>query len=138
MEKAPGNLAPLICNIGTKNMKIFIALFLAVTVIGCSQQPLAPTQSHSERKPSGMTEDQVKKIAADFKAEWLKENPSETELMGPATVSEVKPTATGWHVIFERVTLPGKPEGESHHFLHVYINSKGRLEKIVRGPDEIT
>ena len=58
--------------------------------------------------------------------------------MGPSTVLEAKPTGTGWHVIFERITMPGQPEGESHHFLHVYVDAEGKLEKIVRGPDEIT
>ena len=58
--------------------------------------------------------------------------------MDSSTIREVKSTSTGWHVIFEQVTLPGEPEGESHHFLNIYIDSKGKLEKIVRGPDEIT
>jgi PBP1b-binding outer membrane lipoprotein LpoB len=117
-------------------MKKYIPIILAMLVVGCShdQKPEQATPA----QPAALTQGQVTKLATDFKIEWLKHNPNESHLTGDSTIRSIKPTTTGWHVIFEWVTLPGEPEGESHHFLHVYIDSKGKLEKIVRGPDEIT
>ncbi len=112
--------------------------FMLALVVGCAHVPATLAEGGLERASSSLTQSQVRELATDFKAVWLKQNPDETELMGPSTVLEVKATSTGWHVTFERVTLLGQPEGESHHFLHVYIDLLGQLEKIVRGPDEIT
>jgi hypothetical protein len=100
---------------------------------GNAQHPPVP-----EQLSSALTQDQVTKLATDFKTEWLKQNPSETKLTGAPTVREVKATSTGWHIMFGWVTLPGEPEGESKHTLHIYLDSKGKLQKIVRGPDEIS
>lgn len=119
-------------------MKMWTAIILTVLVVGCSPQPEAPKQTQVKAQSTDLTEVQVKKLATDFKAEWLKQNPTEVELMDPSTVLEVRAISIGWHVIFERITLPGEPEGESHHFLHVYMDSEGNLEQVVRGPDEIT
>lgn len=119
-------------------MKNYIPVLCLALLVGCSQQPTSQSELGHESKAAGLTQDQVTKLATDFKTEWLKQNPSETQLVGESTVCEIKATTTGWHVIFEWVTHPGQPEGESHHFLHVYIDSKGTLEKIIRGPDEIT
>ncbi len=52
---------------------------------------------------------------------------------------EILETAAGDVTVIEiSGRLWGEPEGESHHFLHVYIDSRGNQERIVRGPDEIT
>ena len=119
-------------------MKTFTAILFAALLVGCSQQPTSENSSAAEPQPEALTQDQVTKLATEFKTEWLKQHPDEAQLTGKSTVRDIKSTSTGWHVIFEWVTLPGEPEGESHHFLHVYIDSKGKLEEIVRGPDEIT
>ena len=85
-----------------------------------------------------MTLDEVKRLATDFKRVWLAQNPGEAEQVGEATIREGKKTSTGWHVLLEQVRFPGQPEGESNHFLHIYVGSHGNPEKIVREPDVIT
>jgi hypothetical protein len=97
----------------------------------------SPTQQADARR-GALTEREVRRLAADFKQKWMAEHPAEIEQIGQATIREVKKTATGWHVVFEQIRFPGEPEGESHHFLHIYLDSNGTLEKIVRGPDVIT
>ena len=111
---------------------------LAALLGGCSQKaepPWAGPQSGSNL--SALTQADVEKPATDLKQKWLNENPNEKEQVGQATIREVKKTATGWHMLFEQVRFPGEPEGESHHFLHIYIDTNGNLERVVRGPDEI-
>ncbi|MBA4386807.1 MAG: hypothetical protein C0404_02430 [Verrucomicrobia bacterium] len=95
------------------------------------------TQPSPAAAKSVLKHEEVRMLATNFKTEWIKQNPDEADVIAPSTIREVKATDTGWHVIFERVTYPGQPEGESHHFLHVYMDSKGKLEKVVRGPDKI-
>jgi len=115
----------------------WISVAAIVLLTGCSRQ--APTASSTSGPPafSGLTQDQVRRLAMDVKDAWLKQNPDETEQIGQATIKQIERTDTGWHVLFEQVRFPGQPEGESHHFLHMYLDSSGRVEKVVRGPDVI-
>ena len=84
-----------------------------------------------------LSESQVRELAQTYKAKWVKDNPSESEVIGPAIIQSVERTPSGWHVVFEHVTDRGQPEGEAHRYLHIYINSSGKLERVVRGPDAI-
>ena len=84
-----------------------------------------------------LSKDRISEIAIEHRDKWVKENPVDAEQIDQARVKEIKKTSTGWHVILEEIRYPGQPEGESHHFLHIYLDKQGSLEKIVRGPDEI-
>ena len=115
-----------------------ISVIAIALLAGCSRQ--VPPVSSTSRPAAlpGLTEEQVRKLAMDRRDAWLKENPGEVEQIGHAIIKQVERTDTGWYILFERVRFPGQPEGESHHFLHIYLDSKGRMEKVVRGPDVIT
>jgi hypothetical protein len=79
----------------------------------------------------------VGKAAAQARDAWVADHPEDAAFKD-AAVSEIERTEAGWHVVFEVVTLPSEPEGESHLYLHVYLDTDGEVTKVVRGPDEVT
>jgi len=116
-----------------------IVLYIVFFILGCSQENQRIGDSVCQQtEPAGLEQDKVSDIANKFKQKWIVEHPADVEQIGNAAIREITRTETGWHIVFEQVTFPGQPEGESHHFLHVYIDSTGHLEKIVRGPDVIS
>ena len=117
--------------------ELWISVVAIALLAGCSRQvPPASSTSRPAALP-GLTEEQVRKFAMDLRDAWLKENTGEVEQIGQAVIKRVEKTDTGWYILFEQVRFPGQPEGESHHFLHIYLDSRGRMEKVVRGPDVI-
>ena len=124
--------------VGTETMKTpAILLLLGVVLVGCKRENQTPV-TVNEQEVVAKAQEHIEQLAIGFKEQWLKGNPREAELMILAVILETKETRGGWHVVFERITNVGEPEGESHHFLHVYIDSNGDLERVVRGPDDIT
>jgi hypothetical protein len=79
----------------------------------------------------------VGEAAAQARDAWVADHPEDAAFQD-AAVSEIEKTETGWHVVFEVVTLPGEPEGESHLYLHVHLDRDGEVTKVVRGPDEVS
>ncbi|MBC8877104.1 MAG: DUF1559 domain-containing protein [Planctomycetes bacterium] len=85
-------------------------------------------------KDDALTKTRIEELASQFKAKWLAEHHEEDTKF--KTISTAEETANGWRVIFETVRLPGEPENGSRHLLYVYIDGKGKLIEVVRGPDE--
>lgn len=81
-----------------------------------------------------LSEKQVRNRAIQYKDEWQKTNPEKA--LDGASISEIEKTEDGWHVTFEGGVLPGEAEGESRHFLHVYITGAGKIIKVAREPNE--
>lgn len=113
-------------------------LVLAALLTGCTWQDGPAATQPADAQPASLTESEVRRLATEFKQKWMAEHPGEIEQIGQATIRAVERTPTGWHVVFEQIRFAGEPEGESHHFLHIYLDSRGTLEKIERGPDVIT
>jgi hypothetical protein len=80
---------------------------------------------------------QVAKAAVKARDNWVADHPEDVAFKD-MPVSEIEKTDEGWHVVFEAVTLPGEPEGESHLYLHVHLDTDGKVIKVVRGPDEVS
>ena len=115
------------------NMSFRTVLVLAALLAGCTRE-----DQTANAQRSNLSETEVRRLATEFMRTWVAEHPSEAEKVGRATIRSLQRTDKGWHVVCEQIRLPGEPEGESHHFLHIYLDSKGTLEKIERGPDVIT
>ena len=79
----------------------------------------------------------VREAAAQARDAWVADHPEDAAFKD-AAVSEIEKTEAGWHVVFEVVTLPGEPEGESRLYLHVHLDTDGEVTKVVRGPDEVS
>ena len=84
------------------------------------------------------SESEIYTLALSEFSIWVQNNPNENEQVEGSEIIKIERTDNGWHVIFEKVRFKGMPEGESHHFLHMYFEENGDLMRIVRGPDEVS
>jgi hypothetical protein len=118
------------------NMKICIGIMLVAVAVGCSQQ--SGTQTPDKAKPSELSQVEVQNLAAAFRDQWLKENQRDTTEASETFENFVsaRQTSSGWHVVFGSSRV-SQPEGIQYGQLHIYMDSKGKLEKVVRGPDEV-
>ena len=102
------------------------------------QQSATQTKTPAKAKQSGLSQVQAKKLASVFRDRWLKENQrctTETSDTFENFVS-ARQTSSGWHVVFGSSRV-SQPEGIQYGQLHIYMDSKGKLEKVVREPDEV-
>src|SRR5437867_1690176 len=83
---------------------------------------------------TNLTEKSVRAFAIKYRDEWLKtKDGMQAEPLSRSVIEEVEKTATDWHVTFATLSKsdPRAPKDMHDWFLHVYINKKGELEKIV-------
>ena len=114
-----------------------LTLLFTLTFSSCksSQQQIStiPEQPISEIR--------IRQIALQYRDQWLaKNNVEQTMQLEKSAIKSVKETKSGWHVIYSTVTGDeiGMEEGLHIYYLHVYLTSSGDLDKVVRGPDEIS
>jgi hypothetical protein len=119
-------------------MKICIVIMIVSVAVGCSQQSGTRTQPPGKAEQSELSQVEVKKLAAAFRDQWLKENQRDTTLTSETFEAFVsaRQTSSGWHVVFGSSRV-SQPEGIQYGQLHIYMDSKGKLEKVVREPDEV-
>jgi len=74
-----------------------------------------------------------------YRDEWIqKEKPEASARLQVGVIQTVEATKDGWHIIFVTETGHDQPEGMHDDFLHIYIDRRGKLLKIVRGPDRLS
>ena len=89
--------------------------------------------------PTGLSETEIRKVATQFRDEWLwSTKPEAADSLRAGVIQSVERDGDVWHVTFVTQTGHGQPEGMHDYFLHVYIGSTGKLRKIVRGPDRVS
>jgi hypothetical protein len=89
----------------------------------------------------GWSDAQLRQLATKYRDEWLAENkPEDATALAAGVIQTVEKTPQGWHITF--VTLserkPGIAAGFHDRFLHIYINSSGKLDRVVREPDRLS
>lgn len=98
------------------------------------------TQLHLARA-SGLLPAEVGWLATRYRDQWLEASkPDDATPLSQGTIALVERVSDGWHVIFETRTGDGRdtPEGLHVYYLHVHLESSGRLLRVVHGPDEIS
>lgn len=90
---------------------------------------------------SGLSLSDIRIWATRYRNEWLsKTSPEDEHWLSEGIIVSVERLSPGWHVVFETKTgdFPATPEGLHIYYLHVYLDSSGKLERIVRGPDIVS
>ena len=107
--------------------KIASLVLLGLAIVACA--PLARDISEAE----------VRQVATRFRDEWIqKEKPETSSQLRAGIIQSVTTTVDGWHVTFVTDTGRGQTEGIHDYFLHVYVDRKGKIQKVVPGPDRMS
>ena len=86
-----------------------------------------------------ISEAEIRQVTTRYRDEWIqKEKPEFSSQLRAGIIQSVETTVDGWHVT--SVTEPGRgqPEGMHDYFLHVYIDRRGKIQKVVPGPDRMS
>lgn len=90
---------------------------------------------------SGLSPSDIRRLATGYRDEWLsKTRPEDGRWLAESVIVSLERLQTGWHVVFETKTgnSPTTPEGLHIYYLHVYLDTSGKLERVVRGPDVVS
>ena len=88
---------------------------------------------------AGLPEADVRRLTTEYRDQWIqREKPESQERLQIGIIESIEPIKGGWHVIFVTETGHEYPTGMHDYYVHVFMDKKGRLDKVVRGPDRLS
>lgn len=83
-----------------------------------------------------ISEAEARGMATDYRDQWIqKEQSVASSHLRIGQIRSSERTDDGWHIVFVTETGHQYPTSMHDYYLHVYIDRKGQLQRIVRGPD---